>query len=82
MHLQDRLINAEDANDTKKYKQYLRLLVEKNNSQHPCLGAITKVDKPTIDGVIEISDLDGMANEIQQVTKKGICPQHCDHHHQ
>ena len=36
----------------------------------PRLGAITKVEKNTEDGIVEIHDLDGMVAEIQQVTEK------------
>lgn len=80
VHLRDRLINTEDLHDEQKSKAIRAIILQEEQRltwhaikrvvNDPRLGAITKVDKETTDGTIEIVDIDGMVAEIQHVTKK------------
>ena len=80
VHLRDRLINAEEAQDPIRIKSIRQIITKeaqrntwrtiKRVVNEPRLGAITKVEKVTGDGTTDIQDLDGMAAEIQQVTEK------------
>ena len=80
VHLQNCLIAAEDATDRERYKGILHVIEreeQKNTwraihrvTDNPCLGAITFVQRETNDGTIDITDMDEMCEEIQNVTER------------
>ena len=80
VHLQNCLIAAEDARDKERQKAILRVIEreeQKNTwrtirrvTNEPRLGAITFVQRETHDGIIDITDMEAMCDEIQNVTER------------
>lgn len=80
VHLRNCLINAEDAEDIEKFKGILRVIEREEQrsmwqsirrvTNEPRLGAITMVQRETEEGIVELTNMDEMCTEIQEVTER------------
>ncbi len=79
VHLRNCLIAAKDLKDKEKFKGILRVIEReeqkamwgaiRRTTDDPRLGAITFVQRDTPNGIVNITDMDGMCEEIQTVTE-------------
>jgi hypothetical protein len=80
VHLRNCLIAAEDLRDKEKFKGILRVIEREEQksmwgairrvTDDPRLGAITFVQRETPNGIVNITDMNGMCEEIQTVTER------------